>query len=160
MPTPLALTPLNRREALQRAVQAAGLLASLGCWLGNAWSAYPARAFEAKGVEAALKAMGGALPVESRDVTLMGPDVAENGAQVALTVSTTLAQVKRVLVLVDKNPAALVAAFDVTPEIEANFQLRTKMQESSAVHAVAMLADGRVLFARKDIQVVMGGCAN
>jgi sulfur-oxidizing protein SoxY len=37
-----------------------------------------------------------------------GPDIAENGAVVPLGVSTTLAGVKRMLIMVEKNPASLV----------------------------------------------------
>ncbi len=32
------------------------------------------------------------------------------------------------------------------------------MGETSNVYAVAMLGDGRVLFARKEIKVTLGGC--
>ena len=36
--------------------------------------------------------------------------------------------------------------------------LRIKMAESSNVYAAAMLADGRVLYAVKDVQVTLGSC--
>lgn len=150
----------TRRDTLKQSLAVASLLAGTGLFPGNTWAAYNARAFEAKGVDATLKLLANTLPTESKDVTLQGPDLAENGAQVALTAATALPGVKRVLLLVEKNPAALVALFEVGAEIEANFMLRTKMNESSAVYAVAILNDGRVLYARKDIQVTMGGCGN
>lgn len=150
----------NRRDALKQGLLVAGLLAGAGLFPSEALAAYNQRAFEAKGWDAALKALGSSLPTESKDISLQGPDLAENGAQVALTTATTLPGVKRLLVLVDKNPAALVALFEVGAEIEANFMLRTKMNESSAVYAVAIMNDGRALFARKDIQVTQGGCGN
>ena len=150
----------TRRDALKQSLLVAGLLAGAGLFPGQALAAYNNRAFEAKGWDAALKALGSSLPTESKDITLQGPDLAENGAQVALTAATTLPGVKRLLVLVDKNPAALVALYEVGPEIEANFMLRTKMNESSAVYVVAIMNDGRALFARKDIQVTLGGCGN
>lgn len=150
----------SRRDTLKQGLMVASLLATTGLFPRSAWAAYPQRAFEAKGFNAAIKALGSALPTESQEVMLLAPDVAENGAQVALTASTNLPGVKRMLVLVDKNPASLVAAYDVTPEIEANFMLRTKMAESSAVYAVAVLGDGRAVYARKDVQVVTGGCAS
>lgn len=150
----------TRRDILKQGLLVAGLLAGAGLLPGQALAAYNSRAFEAKGWDAALKALGSSLPTESKDITLQGPDIAENGAQVALSVATTLPGVKRLLVLVDKNPAALVALVEVGPDIEPSFMLRTKMNESSAVYAVALLNDGRALFARKDIQVTQGGCAN
>ena len=42
--------------------------------------------------------------------------------------------------------------------IDANVTLRIKMAESSNVYAVAVLADGRVLYTVKDVKVTLGGC--
>jgi len=72
--------------------------------------------------------------------------------------STTLPGVKRMLILVEKNPAVLSAIFDVNDAIEPNFTTRVKMGQSSNVYAVAMLADGKVLYAVKEIKVTLGGC--
>ena len=58
----------------------------------------------------------------------------------------------------EKNPAVLSALFDVSDAIEANFSTRVKMAQSSNVYAVAMMGDGKVLFAQKDIKVTLGGC--
>jgi sulfur-oxidizing protein SoxY len=102
--------------------------------------------------------MGGAAPVESKDVTITGPDIAENGAVVPLGASTTLANVKRVLLLVEKNPSALIAMFNVSPEVEANFSTRAKMGQSSDVYAIAITNDGKAFFAKKEVKVTLGGC--
>jgi sulfur-oxidizing protein SoxY len=96
--------------------------------------------------------------VESKDVTIGGPDIAENGAVVPLTASTTLAGVKQLLVLVEKNPAALVALFNVTDSVEASFATRSKMGQSSDVYAVAVMNDGKAFFAKKEVKVTLGGC--
>jgi sulfur-oxidizing protein SoxY len=77
---------------------------------------------------------------------------------VPLSASTTLANVKQVLILVEKNPAALVALFNVTPEVEANFSTRSKMGQSSDVFAVAITNDGKAFFAKKEVKVTLGGC--
>jgi len=105
-----------------------------------------------------VKAFGGSAPVESKDVTLTAPDIAENGAVVPLGVATTLAGVKHMLLLVEKNPSALVAKFDVTPAVDANFATRAKMGQSSDVYAVAIMYDGKALFAKKEVKVTLGGC--
>ena len=105
-----------------------------------------------------LKALGASAPVESKDVTIGGPDIAENGAVVPLTASTTLAGVKQLLVLVEKNPAALVALFNVTDSVEASFATRSKMGQSSDVYAVAVMNDGKAFFAQKEVKVTLGGC--
>ncbi len=148
----------NRREILQQSAAVAGLLAATGLFPQSAFAAFNKGAFDAKSVADAVKAYGGGVPTESKDVTLTGPDIAENGAVVPIGASTTLAGVKHLLILVEKNPSALVAKFDVTPAVEANFLTRAKMGQSSDVYAVAITADGKALFAKKEIKVTLGGC--
>ena len=92
----------TRRETLKNSAVVAGLLASTGLFTHDV-QAFEKSAFEAKTVSDAVKAVGGAAPVESKDVTLTGPDIAENGAMVPLVVNTSLSNVKRVLVLVEKT---------------------------------------------------------
>ena len=115
-------------------------------------------AFDAKSVADLMKALGAGAPAESKDVTITGPDIAENGAVVPVGAATTLAGVKRMLILVEKNPAVLSAMFDVSDAVETNFSTRVKMGQSSNVYAVAMTNDGRVLYAAKEIKVTLGGC--
>jgi sulfur-oxidizing protein SoxY len=105
-----------------------------------------------------MKALGAATPVESKDVTITGPDIAENGAVVPIGAASSLPGVKRLLMMVEKNPAMLAALFDVSDAVEANISTRVKMGQSSDVYAVAMMNDGKVLFARKEIKVTLGGC--
>jgi sulfur-oxidizing protein SoxY len=147
----------TRREALRRSAVVAGLLATSGLFPQYAL-AYNKGAFEAKNLAEALKALGAGAPVESSSVTIGGPDIAENGAVVPLTAATTLPGVKQILILVEKNPAALVALFNVTDSVEPNFATRAKMGQSSDVFAVAITADGKALFAKKEVKVTLGGC--
>ena len=114
--------------------------------------------FEAKTVADAVKAFGGGAPVESKDVTITGPDIAENGAVVPLGAATTLAGVKHMVLLVEKNPSALIAMFNVSDSVEANFSTRAKMGQSSDVYAVAIMNDGKALYAKKEVKVTLGGC--
>ncbi|WP_298928441.1 thiosulfate oxidation carrier protein SoxY [uncultured Ramlibacter sp.] len=148
----------TRRETLQHGAVVAGLLAAAGLLPQQALAAWNKNAFDAKSVAEVAKAMGAGAPVESKDVTITGPDIAENGAVVPLGVSTTLANVKQLLILVEKNPATLVARFDVSDAVEANFSTRAKMGQSSDVYAVAITADGKALFAKKEVKVTLGGC--
>ena len=149
---------LKRREMLARSATVAGLMAAAGLWPALARAEWNQPAFEAKNLVDAIKALGGAAPVESKDITVTGPDIAENGAVVPIGASTALPGVKRMLILIEKNPSVLAAAFDVSDAVDANFSTRVKMAQSSSVYAVAMMADGKVLFAQKDIKVTLGGC--
>lgn len=147
----------NRREALKQSLAVAGLLGASGLFPQFAW-AFNKSAFEAKSVADAVKAYGGAAPTESKDVTLTAPDIAENGAVVPMAAASTLAGVKHLLILVEKNPNTLVAKFDVTDAIEPNVATRAKMGQSSDVYAVAITSDGKAFYAKKEVKVTLGGC--
>ena len=147
----------TRRETLKHSAAVAGLLASTGLFPQYA-QAFEKVAFDAKSIAEAVKALGGAAPVESKDVTITGPDIAENGAVVPLGVSTSLPNVKRVLLLVEKNPSTLVAMFNMSPDIEPTVSTRSKMGQSSDVYAVAITQDGKAFFAKKEVKVTLGGC--
>jgi sulfur-oxidizing protein SoxY len=148
----------TRREMLAHSAAVAGLLAGAGLLPTAAQAAWSEAAFSAKTLAEAVKALGGGAPAESKDVTITGPDIAENGAVVPVGASSSLPGVKRLLLLVEKNPSALAASFDITDKIDANISTRVKMGQSSNVYAVAMMADGKVLFAQKEIKVTLGGC--
>lgn len=147
----------NRRETLKQSAVVAGLLASAG-FPQFAMAAVNKAAFDAKTVQDATRAAGAKSMAESKDVTIIGPDIAENGAVVPLGASTTLAGVKQLLILVEKNPSVLVAMFNVTDAVDANFSTRAKMGQSSDVYAVAIMNDGRALWAKKEVKVTLGGC--
>lgn len=147
----------TRRKTLQQGAIVAGLLAGTGLFPQYAL-AFNVKAFDAKTIAEAVKALGAGAPVESKEVTITAPDIAENGAVVPLGVSTTLPGVKQLLLLVEKNPSALIAAFNVSDAVEANFLTRAKMGQSSDVYAIAITADGKALFAKKEVKVTLGGC--
>jgi sulfur-oxidizing protein SoxY len=147
----------TRRETIKQSMVVAGLLASAG-FTQYAHAAFNKTGFDAKTVQDAVKAFGGSAIAESKDVTITGPDIAENGAVVPLGASTNLPGVKQILVLVEKNPSTLVAMFHVSDAVDANFSTRAKMGQSSDVYAVAIMADGKALFAKKEVKVTLGGC--
>ncbi|MES2226881.1 MAG: thiosulfate oxidation carrier protein SoxY [Pseudomonadota bacterium] len=151
----------TRRHLLSNSARLAALLAAAGVLPGIAFAqaaGYNQAAFDAKTIAETMKALGASAPVESKDVTLTAPDIAENGAVVPVGASTVLPGAKRLLLLVEKNPAALAALFEVSDLVEANISTRVKMGQTSDVYAVAMMNDGKVLFARKEVKVTLGGC--
>ena len=148
----------TRRDMLSGSVKVAALLASAGLLPTAAQAAWSQAAFDAKTMAESLKALGAGAPTESKDVTITGPDIAENGAVVQVGASTSLAGCKRLLISVEKNPSMLSAMFDVSEAVEPSFVTRVKMGQSSNVYAVAQMNDGRVLFAVKEVKVTLGGC--
>lgn len=148
---------LNRRQTLRHSWAVATLLGTAGFVPFKAF-AYEKAAFEAKSVVGVLKALGSSAPVASADVTITGPEIADSGASVMVAFGTTLPNVKRLLLLVEKNPSVLVANFQISPAAESQFSLRIKMNQSSDVYAVALTQDGKAYFAKRDIKVTIGGC--
>jgi sulfur-oxidizing protein SoxY len=147
----------NRRETLRQSLAVAGLLGATGLFPQYAL-AFNKTAFDAKSIADAVKAYGASAPVESKDVTLTAPEIAENGAVVPLAAASTLPNVKSILLLVEKNPSALSAKFDVSDAVEPNFATRVKMGQTSDVYAVAITADGKAHYAKKEVKVTLGGC--
>jgi len=150
----------TRRDLIKHSAVVAGLLAAalpLGAQ-AQAAGGFNRAAFDAKTMDELLKALGLGKPVESREVTLTGPDIAENGAVVPLAVASSAAGVKRLLLLVEKNPNILAGLFEVSDAVEPNMSTRVKMGQTSNVYAVAITADNKVLFAQKEVKVTLGGC--
>ncbi|WP_397533350.1 thiosulfate oxidation carrier protein SoxY [Roseateles sp.] len=151
----------NRRQVLKQSATVASLMVAsgvLGPLAHAAGAAAGKGAFDAKTMADLVRSLGYGAPTESKDVGITAPDIAENGAVVPLGATTTLAGVKQVLLLVEKNPSVLAALFNVTPEVDASFSTRVKMGQSSNVFAVAVTNDNKVLFAQKEVKVTLGGC--
>ena len=148
----------SRREILKHSAVVAGLLGTTGLFPQYANAAFNKVAFDAKSLADAYKALGIGLPVQSSGVVIQAPDIAENGAVVPVGATSTLPGVKQILFLVEKNPLVLIAVFNLSDSVEASILTRTKMAESSNVYAVAVMNDGKVLYAKKEVKVTLGGC--
>ena len=152
----------NLRDLISHSAKVAAMLATLGLLpaLTQAQAAeWNKAAFDVKKMDELMKALGvSGAPEESKDVTVTGPDIAENGAVVPVGAGTDKSGVKRLLILVEKNPALMAAMFELTDMVEPNVSTRVKMGQSSDVYAVALMDDGKVLFAKKEIKVTLGGC--
>ncbi len=148
---------ISRRQAVKNSAAVTGMLLAAGMLPQMAF-AFNKAAFDAKTVADVMKAMGAGAPTESKDVTLTAPDIAENGAVVPLGAATSLAGVKHMLILVEKNPNTMVASFDVSDAVDANFLTRAKLGQTSDVYAVAITNDGKALYAKKEVKVTLGGC--
>ena len=150
----------QRRNLLKGSSGAAllGLLAAAGLIKPElALADWNKAAFDAKSMADTLKALGVAGTTDSKDVQVTGPDIAENGAVVPVGVSSTLPNVSMVAILIEKNPNALSATFNLPEGTEANVQTRVKMGQTSNVYALVK-SDGKFFMATKEIKVTLGGC--
>lgn len=138
--------------ALLTVLAAAGIITP-----GMALADWNKAAFDAKSMADTLKAIGAGTPTDSKDVQVTGPDIAENGAVVPVGVSSTLPNITMVAILIEKNPNALSAVFNLPEGTEANVQTRVKMGQTSNVYALVK-SDGKFFMATKEIKVTLGGC--
>lgn len=148
----------NRREVIARAAAVAAALGAAGLLPAHAQAAWNKAAFDARNLDEALKALGHGRPSDSKDVVLTAPDIAENGAVVPMAASAVAPGVRRIGFVVEKNPTALAAVFDIGETVEPNVSVRLKMAQTSPVYAFAVLSDGRVLYTAREVKVTLGGC--
>lgn len=148
----------NRRDIL-RIATALGLAFTAGILKpSDVFAAeWDGKVFDAKSLEDAVKALGAAKPTISTEISLAGPDIAENGAVVPVSVSSKLPKTEYMAILVEKNPSAMSAGFTIPEGTEPSVSTRIKMGSTSNVHALVK-ADGKWLLATKEIKVTLGGC--
>jgi sulfur-oxidizing protein SoxY len=149
----------QKRRELLRIATVMGLAISAGILKpGEALAAdWNASGFDAKSLADALKTIGAEGAAVSTDVVVTGPDIAENGAVVPLSVTSNAPGTDYIAILVEKNPNPLSAAFTLPEGTEATVSTRVKMGGTSNVHALVR-AGGKWLIASKEIKVTLGGC--
>ncbi len=89
---------------------------------------------------------------------LKAPRTAENGAVVPITITSSLDNIKRIFVLVEKNPMPLNAEFQLSPMLDVYIKARIKMAENSDIIVIAETEDKQLLSTRKAVKVSKGGC--
>jgi len=147
-------------------LQGAGAVALVG--LGNlpfgltpalaaANDKYPEAAFKAKSEADAIKALYGKAAEASDKIKLDAPEIAENGAVVPVSVSTTLADVTSISFLVSENPVVLIASYKIPAGTVPSVANRIKMAKTSNV-TVVVEAGGKLYRATKEVKVTVGGC--
>ena len=146
----------TRRQAI-KTTGAMAVLVSLGLVTqSQAQAAVDRATFEVKTMADALKAIGGT-PVNSDQISLESPDIAENGAVVAVRAISKIADTTEIYFLVEKNPTPLSAAFMLPSSAVADVATRLKMGQSTNVIAVVK-AGGKLYSATKETKVTLGGC--
>lgn len=148
----------SRRDVL-RSISIIGLALSSSVFgslnvLGAEWKP---KNFEAKTLEDALKELGVDKYTMSSEVVVSSAEIAENGAVVPVTVSSSLPNTDYIAILVEKNPNPLCIAFNIPEGTDASMTTRVKMGATSNVYAIAK-SDGKWFAAKKEIKVTLGGC--
>jgi sulfur-oxidizing protein SoxY len=97
-------------------------------------------------------------------IQLEAPARAEDAATVPIAIKTFLPQgserhVRRVYLIIDKNPSPLAAVFHFSPDAgRADLETRVRIEEYTHVRAVAETSDGRLYAATRYVKA-SGGCS-
>ena len=118
---------------------------------------YPEDAFKQKSEADAIKSLYGKTAEASDKVKLDAPEIAENGAVVPVSVSSSLADVTSISILVTENPNTLVASYRIPAGTVPSVANRIKMAKTSNVTAIVE-AGGKLYSATKEVKVTVGGC--
>src|SRR6187402_3362521 len=113
--------------------------------------------FEAKTPADAIKNLGAANLIESKDIVIRAPDIAENGAVVPVEVTSRIPNTQSISIVAEKNPFPLAATFDIANGAEGFASVRIKVGQTSDIRAIVK-ADGKFYTAAKEVKVTVGGC--
>jgi sulfur-oxidizing protein SoxY len=154
-------TEMKRRIFLKRSLAASAVGIAAGAGLlapQQILAAWNKAAFEAKETPNALDALLGSSDMtESGDIDVKAPDIAENGAVVPVTVSTSISDVESISIIASNNPSPLVANFMLGKGASGFASTRIKMGKTGDVVAVVK-AGGKLYSAKKEVKVTIGGC--
>ena len=156
---------MERRDFLARTSGVAAVAVAAGSGLSAAHAqtttnapGWNKAAFDSKSLADAAKAMGATSPpTESKDLVLRAPEIAENGNVVRIGALSNIAGTTQIAFVVEKNPSALAANFDIIAGTDANVETNIKMGQSSNVYALAKAGD-KYFYAVKEVKVTLGGC--
>lgn len=113
--------------------------------------------FDATSLDAALNALGALSPLDSDDIRIVVPGVAEDGRAVPLGVVSRIPRTTRIVIVIEENPYKVAASFVLSQSMVPEVYTRVKMNRSTTVHALVR-ADDRFFVARRDVRVTIGGC--
>lgn len=154
-----------------------GLLKPSDVFAGEGWGAdWNGAVYSAKSLEAFVIAMNGdtTTPNSSKTVTERGrapglnkagtnqilidaPELAENGTNVPVTLSSKIPNTDFIALLADQNPNPVCVGFHVMPDNDPSYSVRIKVAETSSLVAVVR-AEGKWFYTTRDITVMIGGC--
>jgi sulfur-oxidizing protein SoxY len=95
--------------------------------------------------------------IDTDKIDIKLPKIAEKGAAVPITVSSSLDNIRTISLWVEKNPIPLVAIFRLSSQLEAFVSARLTMVETSDVIVLVETRDA-VYRAKEQVKIIIGGC--
>ncbi|BCM23926.1 thiosulfate oxidation carrier protein SoxY [Methyloradius palustris] len=115
-------------------------------------------AFEATKAENTIQGLG--VPAQipsSKDIEVIAPDRAENGAVVQIEITSRIPNTESIAIVVEHNPTPLIATFNFTNGALPYVVTRIKMAETSDVQAIIKVGS-QYFTAKKRVEVLENGC--
>ena len=148
-----------RRKFLASSVAGGVALAAMGSLrpIGAYAAQLNSPAVGARSLEEAIKNLGANQMIESRDILIKAPEIAEDGRVVPIEVVSKLGGTSAISILIEKNPNPLTASFAIPTGTQGYVSTRVKVSESSPVHVVVRAGD-KFYHAVKEVKITIGGC--
>jgi sulfur-oxidizing protein SoxY len=151
------LKPINSKRRAFLSVLAVGLGGALQLPLRAIAAAWNKAAFEAIKLEEAEKNLAINGEISSKDIEIIAPEKAENGAIVQLEIISRIPNTEAIAVFVEKNPTALIGNFMFANGALPQLVTRIKMAETSDIKIIVK-ADEQYFTASKNVVVLENGC--
>jgi sulfur-oxidizing protein SoxY len=152
---------LSRRKLLRAVAIGSAYAATFAAsWLRPIYllaAEWSKKAFEAKVLAETMESIGATSVVDSIQILLKAPEIAENGAIVPVEITSRIPGPQSIYIIADKNPQPLVAIFDMEAGLEPFISTRIKMGESSRIR-VLVKSGGKFYMTTQEVKVTIGGC--
>ena len=114
-------------------------------------------AFEATKLDEATKGLNISTETPSKDIEIIAPDRAENGAVVQIEITSNITNTESITVLVEHNPTPLIGIFSFSNGALPFVITRIKMAEDSDLKVIVK-AGSQYFTASKKVIVLENGC--
>jgi len=96
--------------------------------------------------------------IETDKIDIELPKIAEKGAAVPITVTSTLSGVKKIAILVEQNAVPLAARFELEPDLAAFVSARLEIEKTSYVFAIVETGNQIYASAKKTVKLALASC--
>jgi sulfur-oxidizing protein SoxY len=114
-------------------------------------------AFETNKLDEAAKNLAINNEIVSKDIEIIAPDRAENGAIVQIEVSSMIPNTESISILVEHNPTALIGTFTFSNGALPKIITRIKMADTSDIKVIVKAGD-QYFSMSKNVVVLENGC--
>ncbi len=146
------------RRQTMKSLAGLGLLGVVPGWIASAFAReWNKPAFDARNMAESLQSIGADALIESDEISLNAPEIAENGAVVPVEISSAIPGTESIYIFAEKNAQPLTASFDFSGGSDPFIETRIKMAETATLRIVVKAA-GKHYTTAKEVKVTIGGC--